>query len=240
MLLHISTALRTLGTSATPNLPLGWLEWYYICTYALAAIALGGSVWSIVSSKKTAKTIERTAETSDRIQRALGTMVEPFLKVTDHVWLAGPSEKISCEHPPVGVIVGVRNHSNVPIQVYRTSFRTFLGDLELNQMVQNTQVAVPKTVLLAPGELLQLRQVQPTEFPKYLRQSGPPFGPQFTIQLEVEFDAISGSRRRIYQTRQFLHFDCNAPDALLRTCLEESVTLLSRTITVEPVTAASA
>lgn len=210
------------------NLSNGWVEWYYIATYLLAALAIAGFIWSIVSSKSTAKTVER-------VQAALGTMVEPLVKVDNHQWEPEPGKKITCEHLPIGLFVVVRNRSSVPVQLYRTSFRTFYGRIELDEMVENTEVGASGTVILAPGEGLPLKQRQPNLFPRYLAENRRPSleGAQFIIQIEVEYTGMQSTERKLYRTRQVLHFDCATPEARGRSVLEEAVTLAPATPVID-------
>jgi len=205
-----------------------WLDSYYIATYLLAVVAIAGFLWSIRSSRQ-------AAEAAQRVQQALGAMVEPIIKVKEYTWNAnGPT--ISCEHLPVQVTVGIRNFSTVPAQLYRTDFRTFFGEKELTGLVQNEQVHDDSPLILAPGEVLALSQVQPEEFPRHLAMltGHPLFGPQFTINVEVEYSRVGSDRRWLYRTRQILLFDCMTPGVHQRRGLRETVEAIAATNDIAP------
>lgn len=198
-----------------------WIHWYYIATYLLALVAIAGFWASIRSSRQ-------ATQAAHRVQIALGAMVEPIVKVKEYAW-AAPTLPISCNNLPQQVIIGIRNFSSVPAQLHRTDFRTFFGEKELTDLAQNEQVGNDRTVILAPGEILSLNQVQPTEFPQHLKMltGYPLMGPQFTIRIEAEYSRVGSRRRWLYRTKQVLVFDCKNPTAGGRRALEESVEPIS-------------
>lgn len=172
-----------------------------IATIVIAIVAVAGFYKSIESSREVSVALEQAGH-------AFRTFTRPILKL-DSLDFTPKGRRISCEQPPQGFLLHIRNVSNVPLLKETSTLEISYDGREIPFKQDG-----PGNVLVSPGgdtpfivnaenTFEKIIQNQNT-FPQASQNDLPPV--QFTYM--AIFSDLSGANRQRYETKRSLYLDC--------------------------------
>lgn len=182
-----------------------WQIFYYIATYIISLVAVLSLYLSIKSSRK-------TAEALTTVQKGFASLTEPLIKVVGHEWLKD-SDKISCQTPPIGILIFYKNMSNVPVLIEEPNFTVHYGEKLLNDVITKIQHKEDGYKILAPGETMQAGTTQKELFQKHLcTPKNPLVPPNLIVEFKTKFISLSTREEYTYSAKIEVFFNCEQPD----------------------------
>ena len=202
-----------------------WMKSYVYGTWALAAIAFFGLLFSFLSYQQTAETLSDTTQALDSIKKDIASMTVPIIDFKNvRFALSDINKSVSCDNVANAVFVEYYNASGVPIIVYHNDYNFYWGEKPLEKAP--TALGGEEGInILPPGESAYFG-IKRKELAKYW--SKPKKGlfeePCLIVEFKIEYSGLNDKRRFIFSSKKKIHWACNIKSQAVSNVYEKNET----------------